>query len=57
MLLSNHVCPTPQKGFNMMHKSCLDVDKHEVGRGVRLTNNGVVDYFSLVLASRTGQFQ
>lgn len=41
----------------MMHKSCLDVDKHEVGRGVRLTNNGVVDYFSLVLASRTGQFQ
>jgi coronin-1B/1C/6 len=49
--------PTPQKSFNMMHKSCLDANKHEINRGVRMGNNGTLDYLSFVMPNRTGQFQ
>ena len=41
----------------MMSKACVSVDKHEINRGIRLTNNGVIDYISFVLPNRTGQFQ
>ena len=40
----------------MMHKSCLDVDKHEVDRGVRLSSNGTIEYISYKLANKTGLF-
>ncbi len=40
-----------------MPKHCLDVDKHEVDRFVRMTNTGIIEYISFKLPNRTGQFQ
>ena len=40
----------------MMPKFTVDVEKHEVGRGLRLTNAGAIDYISFILPNRTGQF-
>ena len=55
--LSNFSGPNPLKGFNFLPKHCLDTNKHEVNRGVKLSNNGIVEYVSFRLANRTGQFQ
>lgn len=40
-----------------MPKWCLDVERHEVDRFVRMTNTGIIDYVSFRLPSRTGNFQ
>lgn len=54
--LSNYTGPSPQKGANILPKQCLDVDKHEVDRFVRMTNTGLIEYISFRLPNRTGQF-
>jgi hypothetical protein len=41
----------------MMHKSCVNVEKHEVNRGVRVDNSGIIEYISFSLSNRTGLFQ
>ena len=55
--VTNFTGATPQKGCNIMPKHCLDVEKHEVDRFVRMTNTGIIDYISFKLPNRTGQFQ
>lgn len=55
--ISNFTGATPQKGANIMPKQCLDVERHEVDRFVRMTNTGIIDYISFRLPNRTGQFQ
>ena len=55
--ITNFTGSTPQKGANIMPKQCLDVDKHEVDRFVRMTNTGIIEYISFKLPNRTGQFQ
>ena len=55
--LDNYKSATPCKGFGMMPKHCLDVNAHEVDRGVRLSNTGLIEYVSFVLPNRTGAFQ
>jgi hypothetical protein len=54
--ITNFTGSTPQKGANIMPKQCLDVDKHEVDRFVRMTNTGIIEYISFKLPNRTGQF-
>jgi len=39
-----------------MEKPCIDVNKHEVNRGVRLSNNGIIEFLSFTLVNRTGAF-
>lgn len=40
-----------------MEKPCLDVSRHEVNRGVRVGNNGFIEFVSFRLPNRTGAFQ
>lgn len=54
--IANYTGATPQKGCNVLPKQCLDVDKHEVDRFVRMTNTGLIEYISFRLPNRTGQF-
>ena len=55
--LDKYAASSPNKGFHMMPKQCLDVNMHEVDRAVRLSNTGVIEYVSFVLPNRTGAFQ
>lgn len=52
----SYVGLTPQKGFMMMEKPCLDVNFHEVNRGIRLTNNGFAEFISFRLPNKTGAY-
>ena len=56
-LISQYKSSSMQKGFQMVDKSCVDVDKHEFNRGVRLSNNGIIEYISFRLPNKVNQFQ
>jgi len=55
--LSGSVAPSPTKAFSMMPLWCNDVNKHEVNRGIRITNDKYCMYMGYTLANRTGLFQ
>jgi len=57
LFLSEALAPSPTKCFSIMPKWCLNVNKHEVDRGVRLTNDKFIMYMGFTLANRTGMFQ
>ena len=49
--------PSPTKGFSLLPKWCLDPQKHEIDRGVHMTNDKHIQYRSFTLANKTGLFQ
>ena len=57
LFLSESIAPSPTKCFSLMPKWCLDVNRHEVNRGARLTNDKHLHYMAYTLVNRTGLFQ
>lgn len=57
LFLSESLAASPTKCFSMMPRWCTDVNKHEVDRGVRLTNDKFMHYIAYTLVNRTGIFQ
>jgi len=55
--LCGSVAPSPTKAFSMMPLWVNDVNKHEVNRGLRITNDKYAMYMGYTLANRTGLFQ
>lgn len=55
--LQNILSSSPTKGFSLLPKWALDPNKHEVDRGVHMTNDKTIIYRSFTLANRTGLFQ
>lgn len=55
--LGDSMSPFPTKCFSMMPKWTIDVNKHEVQRGCRITNDKFLTYVAFTLANRTGLFQ
>jgi hypothetical protein len=47
-LLSEHKDKSPTIGFSLLPKTIIDVNKHEVSRGVRLLNDGTWHHVSFV---------
>jgi hypothetical protein len=55
--LNNYVESAPTIGFSLMPKHVLNPMKHEVNRGVRLTNNKEFQFVSFTAENKTGLFQ
>jgi WD40 repeat protein len=54
--LNNYIDSAPTIGFSLMPKHVCNVMKHEVNRGVRLTNDGVATIVSFTSENKTGLF-
>ena len=46
-----------QKAFTWMPKQCCDVNKHEIRRGVKITDSKTLEIIAFRLPSKSGLFQ
>lgn len=56
-IVSYSMGSVPQKAFSLLPKWSVDITKHEIARGVRIREDGVLEYVAFRSPSRTGQFK
>ena len=55
--LDTYRCGTSHKAFTWMPKWALDVNKHEIRRGARITSDKTLEICAFRLPSKSGLFQ